>query len=74
MKKLNKIRLASFAEEELGKRELGKVLGGENCCICSCDPNVSWGTIKGPSNSNYANNSDDGVGYGSGAYTPPHTI
>lgn len=65
MKTLKKISLSSLAKSELENRELSKVLGGENCCICGC---------QGPSgvlaNGN-ANHSDDWSGtpgYGSGSF------
>lgn len=61
MKKLRKINLVKLSKDELDKRELGKLLGGETCCICG----------HGPANT-YANNSGDlsspGGGYGTGSF------
>jgi len=61
MKKLRKINLVKLSKDELDKRELGKLLGGETCCICG----------YGPANTN-ANNagnlSSPGGGYGTGSF------
>lgn len=36
MKKLSKIKLTRLNEAELSERELNRLLGGSNCCICGC--------------------------------------
>ena len=72
MKSLNKIKLSSFAGKELQSRELGKILGGENCCICSCSQEI-WDNVKGLGKGNYDNNDENGAGYGSGELGTPKT-
>ena len=67
---LNKIKLSSFAGKELQSRELGKILGGENCCICSCTPE-SWNNVYVTGLNSYNNNDDNGAGYGSGELGHP---
>lgn len=66
MKKINKIKLSSLSNEDLEKREMNKLLGGETCCICSCG---GYSTMAG---TGYIMN-DVGLvapegGYGSGSY------
>lgn len=59
MKKLQKINLVKLSKEELNKRELSKLLGGETCCICG----------HGLLNTNMNNAGDlssSGGGYGTG--------
>ena len=36
MKKINKIKLSSLSNEDLNKREMNKLLGGDVCCVCHC--------------------------------------
>lgn len=36
MKKLKKISLSNLSKEKLNKREQNQVLGGDDCCACSC--------------------------------------
>ena len=43
MKKLSKIKLTKLNEAELSERELNRLLGGENCCICGCHGSSSTG-------------------------------
>ncbi|MBD5307694.1 MAG: rSAM-modified peptide [Bacteroides sp.] len=73
MKSLNKIKLSSFAGKELQSRELGKILGGENCCICSCSPDKLWDNVRGTGQDSYNNNDENGAGYGSGELGAPKT-
>lgn len=65
MKKLKKINLSSLSKDELEKRELNNLLGGENCCICGCQGSSStlWN-----GNGNNAIGSDWQAGYGSGSF------
>ncbi|MBD5243986.1 MAG: rSAM-modified peptide [Barnesiella sp.] len=72
MKSLNKIKLSSFAGKELQSRELGKILGGENCCICSCSQD-RWDNVKGTGQDSYNRNDENGAGYGSGELGAPKT-
>ena len=48
MKKLSKIKLNQLNKAELSERELNRLLGGSNCCICrgqeNLDANVKGGT------------------------------
>lgn len=67
--KLKKISLSSFAQEELKNRELRSILGGENCCICTCS-NQLWNSLDG-GNGAYSRNDGDGAGYGSGSFGAP---
>lgn len=66
MKELKRLRLSSLSKNELQAREMNKLLGGENCCICPCDGSSST------SQNGYANNADnyhdDRGGYGSGSF------
>ena len=57
MKELKKLRLSSLSKSELQAREMNKLLGGENCCICGC---------TGPSSTVDNGNSN----YSGGQYTP----
>ena len=66
MKKLKKISLVSLSKDELKKRELSQLVGGQNCCICSC---------SGPATINEANRAQSwgysdpwNGGYGVGAF------
>ena len=36
MKKLGKIKLDQLNKAELSEKELNRLLGGENCCLCAC--------------------------------------
>ena len=38
MKKLSSIKLAQLNEQELSKREMNRLVGGnsEKCCVCGC--------------------------------------
>lgn len=60
MKNIGKLKLTQLSKAELGKRELNRLVGGENCCACGC---------HGPSSSydNYTANINGGA---SGLYSP----
>ncbi len=58
MKKLKKIKLSHLINEDLQKREMGFVLGGASCCICSCRGN------SGDWNNGHANRADGLSTYG----------
>ena len=65
MRNIKKIKLVSLSKDELGKRELSKLIGGATCCICGCFG--SSGTMANAS----ANNTDglsSGAGYGNGSF------
>lgn len=64
MKKLKKISLVSLSKDELKKRELSKLIGGENCCICACnfDSTLQVGNISLNANSAILG------GYGMGSF------
>ena len=50
---------------DLEKREMNKLLGGENCCICSCTSGF-LGTLETGNAGNKRNVIHDQGGYGSG--------
>lgn len=72
MKGLSKrLTLTQLNKQELSEKELNRLLGGENCCIC----NHSGGIDKIYENG-YANNAGgtsglikDGGGWGNGAFS-----
>lgn len=64
MNTLKKIKLSNLSKDELGKRELNRLLGGANCCICSC----SGDAAKETGGDSYKSSDDSGAGYGVGAY------
>ncbi|MBE6275923.1 MAG: rSAM-modified peptide [Bacteroides sp.] len=66
MKKINKIKLSSLSNEDLNKREMNKLLGGENCCICYCHSSF---TTSGSGLSLLVDDKIDYSGaYGAGAF------
>ena len=40
MKKLSKIKLNQLNKAEISERELNRLLGGSNCCICRGQANL----------------------------------
>lgn len=65
MRKLKKISLVSLSKDELKKRELSQLIGGQNCCVCHCSGPMTisdggrgqaWGYV------------DPWGGYGNGAF------
>ena len=46
MKKLSKIKLNQLNKAELSERELNRLLGGSNCCICRGQANLA-ANVKG---------------------------
>ena len=65
MKKTKTLRLVEMSRSELKARELNKLLGGQNCCICSCPE----GTALVQGNCLYGCDfSDPYGGYGCGAF------
>jgi natural product precursor len=67
-KELKKINLVNLSKNELQKKELNKLLGGENCCICGCN----GGSTGDNRDANYGDgasglSSPEG-GYGTGAF------
>ena len=65
MKQLKKISLVSLSKDELKRRELSQLIGGKNCCICSCGGDAAI-AIGGTSN-NFGIQ-DPAGGYGTGAF------
>ena len=61
MKKLKKINLVKLSKEELDRREQGKLLGGETCCICG------YGIQNAIAN-NAGGLYSPGGGYGNGSF------
>lgn len=41
MKNIGKLKLTQLSKAGLSKRELNKLIGGENCCICGCHSHMS---------------------------------
>lgn len=66
MKKLKKINLINLSKDELKKRELSRLVGGANCCICHCNDDVAAISIGGTSN-NFGIQ-DPAGGYGTGSF------
>ncbi len=66
MKNLKKLKLSEMSKTELQAREMNKLLGGTNCCICPCD-RVSGAVSNGGANNSGGIEPDRG-GYGNGAY------
>jgi natural product precursor len=72
MKKLSKIKLNQLNEVELNERELNRLLGGSNCCICH-DRGTS--DLAANYNANIAGGvsgllpADGGGGIGGGAFS-----
>ena len=66
MSKLKKLKLSEMSKSELQAREMNKLLGGSNCCICPCDGSSS--SYDNGNANNTGNISPDRGGYGSGAY------
>lgn len=59
MKKINKIKLSSLSNEDLNKREMNKLLGGDFCCLCDC---VGFDTSLTIGNSNHTQGTSDNWG------------
>jgi natural product precursor len=67
MKTLSKLKLTQISMADLEKREMNKLLGGANCCVCTCNGTPS--TSLGTGNSEYSGNgSSDLGGYGVGSF------
>lgn len=65
MNKLKKLKLSEMSKSELQAREMNKLLGGSNCCICPCGgPSSTYDN----GTANNMRNISDGGGYGNGAY------
>ena len=65
MKNVKSLKLNKLSEQELSSKELNCLNGGRGyCCICGCskDSTLEQG------NKNYATNSSDNGGYGSGRF------
>jgi len=66
MKKIGKLKLTALSNADLEKREMNKLLGGTNCCICSCGEWLS--TLDTGNAGNISGVVHDQGGYGSGSY------
>lgn len=66
MKDLKALKLSSLLNDELEKREMNKLLGGENCCICGCSGGDT--TLETGNREHSGGGVHDAGGYGSGAY------
>lgn len=69
MKKLSKIKLNQLNKAELSEREMNRLLGGENCCICGCRGSSSNGqngqaNTQGGTSGFYPGDGGGGTGYG----------
>ena len=66
MKKINKIKLSSLSNEDLNKREMNKLLGGKECCICTC---YGFNTTLNAGNALHEGGGiSDGGGYAAGSF------
>ncbi len=61
MKSISRLKITQLSKAELGKRELNRLVGGENCCICGCLG----------SSSSFSNSGANYNGGKSGLITPP---
>ena len=50
MKKLGKIKLDQLNKAELSEKELNRLLGGENCCLCACAGPSGYYICRGSKN------------------------
>lgn len=66
MKNLKKLKLSEMSKSEMQAREMNKLLGGVNCCICPCGGPSS--TLDNGNANNAGNISPNQGGYGSGSY------
>lgn len=69
MKKLGKIKLNQLNKAELSERELNRLLGGTNCCLCGCRGSSSNGqngaaNTAGGTSGYYPGDGGAGTGYG----------
>lgn len=67
MKKIGKLKLTALSNADLEKREMNKLLGGTNCCICSCTTEY-LSSLNAGNSGNASGVVHDQGGYGSGAY------
>ncbi len=66
MKNLKRLKLSEMSKSELQAREMNKLLGGENCCICTCG---GFDTGAGTGGSEHSGGGiHDTGGYGVGAF------
>lgn len=64
MKAISRLKITQLSKAELSKRELNRLVGGENCCLCGCHYANAEGSSTGDNGG--ANN----VGGASGKYSP----
>ena len=65
MSKLKKLKLSEMSKSELQAREMNKLLGGANCCVCTCNIKMS---LETGNNGHAGGDVSDGGGYGVGSY------
>ena len=67
--KLKNLKLAQLSKAELSQRELNRLVGGANCCICGCQgPSSSFDNRD--ANTRYGYHSYGNIpGFGGGSYT-----
>jgi natural product precursor len=64
--KLKKLKLTELSRRDLDRREMNRLIGGENCCICTCGGN---NTALNTGNNEYSGNGvHETGGYGSGSF------
>lgn len=71
MKKLSKIKLSQLNKAELGEREMNRLLGGENCCICHDRGSSSIELNQAANNAGGTSGlipGDNGGGWGTGKF------
>ena len=66
MSKLKKLKLSEMSKSELQAREMNKLLGGANCCVCTCSFGMS---LETGNNEHAGGGVSDGGGYGVGSYS-----
>ncbi len=69
MKTVRNLKLSQLCENEMGKREMNKLVGGANCCICGCNTDGSHQDTLTNGTANYNGDKySPGGGYGSGEF------
>lgn len=63
MERKSKIKLNRLSKAELNERELNRLLGGSNCCVCGC-------RYVNQGGSSYAENGNANMNSGESGYVP----
>lgn len=66
MKKVSTLKLSVLSLNDLEKRKMNKLLGGGNCCICTCG--VILSTLDTGNAGNQSGVVHPAGGYGSGSF------